>query len=360
MGIKGLKKYLRDKHRYLFEDLKLSDLSGERIAIDVMAIYFSHWCVSQGVIIKRMGWDILHEEVNIDDVREHWINLLWKSISRILSAGITPVMVFDGVAPKDKDETRKDRREGSINARSKAEELKIKLKEITPAQRVDNMLGPLHTVYAQWHSMRPEDISALRRVFEGLGIPTVVAPREAEEFCSYLCINSHVKAVYSSDTDNLAHGCPMWIHDLKGDVLHVIYYEKVLRALDFNQAQFLDFCILCGCDYNESIRLVGPHTSYEYIRDYRNIEGLKNIRKEDEINGLRHEACRTLFTDKTMLNINLPPLDIDKSSVVTYAETYLTPYRMEGLISETSTIYRFTNFEKMRVKIDLSKLGLPS
>ena len=305
-----------------------------------------------------MGWDILTEDIPLDDIREHWINLLWKSVSKILSAGITPIMVFDGIAPSAKDETRKDRREGSTNGYDKAEDLKIKLKEISKEQRTDNMLDPLRSAYTSWHGLRSEDISALRRVFEGLGIPAIVAPREAEEFCSYLCLNNHVKAVYSSDTDNLAHSCPVWIHDIDSGKFHVIYYDKVLTALNFNKSQFLDFCILSGCDYNQSIRLVGPDTSYKYIRDRHNIENLKLIRNAEEINGLKYEMCRTLFTDKSTLNIPLPLLDIDKSSVSTYAETYLTPYRMEGLIPEVATIYNLTNFEKVKIKINLSKLGL--
>jgi 5'-3' exonuclease len=139
---------------------------------------------------------------------------------------------------------------------------------------------------------------------------------------------------------------------------HVIYYHKVLNALRLTSTQFLDFCILCGCDYNESIRLVGPATSYNYITKYGNIEGIKNIRKEDEINGLKHVECRTLFTDKTALDVPLPPLNIDKDSVSTYAESYLTPYRMEGLIPEVTTIYKHTSYEKVVLKINLSKLGL--
>ena len=38
--------------------------------------------------------------------------------------------------------------------------------------------------------------------------------------------------------------------------------------------QFIDICILCGCDYTDSIRGIGPKKAYEFIKRYKNIETL--------------------------------------------------------------------------------------
>lgn len=42
--------------------------------------------------------------------------------------------------------------------------------------------------------------------------------------------------------------------------------------------QFVDLCILLGCDYCESIRGIGPKRAYDLIKQYKSIEEiLKHI-----------------------------------------------------------------------------------
>ena len=38
--------------------------------------------------------------------------------------------------------------------------------------------------------------------------------------------------------------------------------------------QFIDFCILCGCDYTSKIPNVGPIKAYSYIKAHKNIENI--------------------------------------------------------------------------------------
>jgi len=82
----------------------------------------------------------------------------------------------------------------------------------------------------------------------------------------------------------------------------------VLSALNLNQDQFIDLCILCGCDYTNTIGGVGPVKAYKFIQDHSTIERtLKHIEKEiahqqtgkkskfiipDEFN---YEDSRTIF-----------------------------------------------------------------
>jgi flap endonuclease-1 len=43
-------------------------------------------------------------------------------------------------------------------------------------------------------------------------------------------------------------------------------------------AQFIDLCILCGCDYTGTIRGIGPHRALELIRKHKSIEeSIKHI-----------------------------------------------------------------------------------
>lgn len=40
--------------------------------------------------------------------------------------------------------------------------------------------------------------------------------------------------------------------------------------------QFIDLCILCGCDYCESIRGIGPVRALQYVQQYKSIEEIIN------------------------------------------------------------------------------------
>lgn len=39
-----------------------------------------------------------------------------------------------------------------------------------------------------------------------------------------------------------------------------------------NMAEFIDLCIMCGCDYTHSIGGIGPVKAFKLIQDNRNIE----------------------------------------------------------------------------------------
>ena len=41
-----------------------------------------------------------------------------------------------------------------------------------------------------------------------------------------------------------------------------------------NQKEFVDLCILCGCDYTHSIGGMGPVTAYKLIKEHETIEGV--------------------------------------------------------------------------------------
>ena len=55
-------------------------------------------------------------------------------------------------------------------------------------------------------------------------------------------------------------------------------HSKALQGLGLTQAEFVDLCILLGCDYCDTIKGVGPKTALKLIREHKNIETiLKNM-----------------------------------------------------------------------------------
>ena len=52
--------------------------------------------------------------------------------------------------------------------------------------------------------------------------------------------------------------------------------DATLKGLDMIMDEFIDLCILYGCDYTQKIRGIGPCTAFDFVTDHRNIETILN------------------------------------------------------------------------------------
>ena len=48
----------------------------------------------------------------------------------------------------------------------------------------------------------------------------------------------------------------------------------LLEQLDVTMRRFVDFCILCGCDYTGHISGVGPKTAFKLLSQHGTVEGV--------------------------------------------------------------------------------------
>jgi flap endonuclease-1 len=44
-----------------------------------------------------------------------------------------------------------------------------------------------------------------------------------------------------------------------------------MEGLGLSEEEFIDMCILCGCDYASKIEGIGPVKAYKFIKDYKNL-----------------------------------------------------------------------------------------
>ncbi|OEL33079.1 Flap endonuclease 1, partial [Dichanthelium oligosanthes] len=118
-----------------------------------------------------------------------------------------------------------------------------------------------------------------KRLLRLMGVPVVEAPCEAEAECAALCINDRVYAVASEDMDSLTFGSPRFLRHLmdpSSKKIPVMEFDvaKVLEELELTMDQFIDLCILCGCDYCDSIKGIGGQTALKLIRQHGSIESI--------------------------------------------------------------------------------------
>ncbi|XP_078446864.1 5'-3' exonuclease family protein isoform X2 [Wolffia australiana] len=267
MGIKGLTKLLADNAPKAMKENKFESYFGRKIAIDAsMSIY------QFLIVVGRTGTEMLTNEAG--EVTSHLQGMFTRTI-RLLEAGIKPVYVFDGQPP----ELKKQELAKRYSRRADATEDLATALEDGDKESIEKFSKRTVKVTKQHN----EDCKRLLRL---MGVPVVEAPSEAEAECAVLCKSGKVFAVASEDMDSLTFGAPKFLRHLmdpSSKKIPVMEFEvaKVLEQLELTMEQFVDLCILCGCDYCDSIKGIGGQTALKLIRQYGSIEKiLENINKE--------------------------------------------------------------------------------
>lgn len=145
-----------------------------------------------------------------------------------------------------------------------------------------------------------------------MGIPTVQSPSEAESQCAELCKAGKVYAVATEDMDALTFGSPITLRHVtlsearaKKTPIEEYNLQEILQGLDVTMDQFIDICILCGCDYCPTIRGIGPKKAYQLIKEYKNIEGVLEHIKHNKSYVVPEEfpykAARELFKNPIVI-----------------------------------------------------------
>lgn len=245
----------------------ISQLLGRTIAIDAsMQIY------QFLVAIRHMGNNLVDDDGN---TTSHLSGLLSRTLY-FIQAGIKPVYVFDGKPPEMKSGELQKRAERRAEAEKSLEEAIEKGDE----EEIDRFTR--RTV-----RLDPAQVEECKKLLTLMGIPFVQAPCEAEAECAALCRAKIVDATATEDMDALAHASPILIRHLSrknkadDDTVTEINYNVLLEQSGLTREEFVDFCILCGCDYCDSIKGIGSHRAYELIKQYHSIEEvIKNIDTE--------------------------------------------------------------------------------
>ena len=170
-----------------------------------------------------------------------------------------------------------------------------------------------------------EHVEDIKQLLELMGVSYVQAHGEAEAYASEMCRKGMVDYVVTEDMDTLAFGCPRMIRTCldksikRKDIISIIDLDVVLQGFELTYDEFLDLCILCGCDYCENIPRVGNKTAYTLIKKHRSIESIlpavKNIPDDYET---KYKESRDLFKmyhdklDLQQLSIHHSNWDLDK------------------------------------------------
>ncbi|KAF8825004.1 hypothetical protein HHX47_DHR7000307 [Lentinula edodes] len=215
MGIKGLTGLISEHAPHAIKEHEIKTLFGRKVAIDASMSIYQFL-----IAVRQRDGEMLMNDAG--ETTSHLMGFFYRTI-RIVENGIKPAYVFDGKPPELKK-------------------------------------GVL------------------------MGIPVIVAPSEAEAQCAELARGGKVYAAGSEDMDTLTFNAPILFRHLtfseaKKQPISEINLSAALQGLDMNMSQFVDLCILLGCDYLEPIKGVGPKSALKLIREHNGLRGVvKHLR----------------------------------------------------------------------------------
>ncbi|KAF7682524.1 Flap endonuclease 1 [Astathelohania contejeani] len=286
MGITQLSKLITQHCSSAIKERPIKYYSGKIIAIDAsLSIYqFLIAVRSEGVVLNSTD----------GETTSHIVGLFYRTI-RMVENGIKPVFVFDGKPPEMKIgelTKRLEKREEADRAYKLAEEIGDKKKMEMYDKRKTKIT-----------SKHVEDCQTLLKL---MGIPFIIAPSEAEAYCAHLCRTGKVHAVATEDMDALTFGAPLLLRNLnsseaKNLPIREYNLKNVLEGLEISMDEFIDLCILLGCDFCDSIKGIGPQKALKFIKKYKTIENIiagENLEIEE---GFLFEKARLIF--KTLGNV---------------------------------------------------------
>jgi len=265
MGILGLSKLVADVAAEAIKENEIKNYFGRKVAIDASMSLYQFL-----IAVRSEGAQLTNAD---GETTSHLMGTFYRTI-RMVDNGIKPVYVFDGKPPQMKSgelEKRKEKRDEAQAALDKA-------KEEGNVEEVDKQSRRLVKV-------TKDHVTDCQTLLKHMGIPYVAAPCEAEAQCAELVKAGKVYAVGTEDMDALTFGSTVLLRHLtfseaRKMPIKEFYLDKLLEGFEMDQEQFIDLCILLGCDYCEKIRGIGPKKAIELVKKYKNIETiLENLDK---------------------------------------------------------------------------------
>ena len=291
MGIRMLNKFLQEKCKDSISCIHLSSLSGKKIVVDI-SIYLYKF-LSEGALLENLY-------LMISIFREH---------------NITPIFIFDGKPPSEKNDTIAFRKKNKKNAREEYYRLKQILDGIesdaesskesdtistcvnnigntvvefdeetsvtipTNSVEIRNMMERLKKKFV---ILKSEHIQNAKTLLQAYGMTYYESPGEADMLCAKLVSKNIVYACLSEDTDMFVYGCNRVLRYVSLTCSTAILYEfqGILKTLDMNIYEFRQLCIMFGCDYlphnkTQNYKNMTIFNSYKMFKKYK--EYCKNV-----------------------------------------------------------------------------------
>ena len=252
MGVRGLTKFLH----------WANTASGDTQTID-----WSQW---KG---KKIGVDILGFLYRAKAQRRSILPYLGTFIAACKQHSIQPVMIFDGKPPDEKRALIQKRTALRLASDATRQILEGDLEHVPMnEEQAAVVTKEVNRLVLNSTYLTGEERDIAKQLFYACGIVTLNASGEADSVLAYFAKRGELAAVISHDFDLLARGVETLLvpgpYALPGDTGGWSEYRlsSILTRIGFTYEQFLDMCILMGCDYTSGLQSLPFKRAYWAIQ----------------------------------------------------------------------------------------------
>lgn len=213
-------------------------------------------------------------------------------LKMLQSYQVKPICVFDGFHLKAKADTEKLR---SIN--------KKKNKDLGQQMAIDGEENEARKYFGRSLVLRSRMIDLFIDILQCLDIEFLIAPYEADAQMAYMVKVGLADFAISEDSDLIVYGCPIVALKLglngflkkfsyrefkENEALKETENKNLLTMQSMNREQFVQICIMAGCEYLPSIPGVGLVVALKHFQKHKTVEEViiqlkKNKSKKDKM-----------------------------------------------------------------------------
>ena len=272
---------------------------------------------------KRVGIDILGFLYKAKAAGTHPVTYIAHLIAQCRQHNIIPIPIFDGKPPDEKRDIIRLRNEQRLQNDQKRKTLSNTMDstEMTTVQR-DLCTKEIQTLTASSVYITTDERDEVKRLLYACGVCCLNANGEADNVLAYMAKRGELYAVMTNDMDLLTRGVPILLVPealgLPGDTKGWIAYhlDTILKESGLTYQQFVEMCVLMGCDYTTKVKSIPYKMAYfqiKYKGFHKSLEAmsvkdtLPYERAVDILKGY-HETAESLMTEKQWLKWTTGPI----------------------------------------------------
>lgn len=231
MGIKNLNRFLKENcSKNAIRKIEFHQLNSKTVVIDASIYMYKY--MAENALIENM----------------------YLLISMLLSNNITPLFVFDGKPPPEKNELLRQRKADKTVAESKYNELLIEYNNTDNKQNNEKqkMMQELNELKHKFVRITNNDKCRVKQLLTSYGVMYYESVNEADEVCAYMVQSGKAWACLSDDMDMFVYGCTRVLRNVSLLQKSVILYDTpiILKELCMPDDHFKQIMVLSGTDYN--------------------------------------------------------------------------------------------------------------
>ncbi|GAB6880697.1 flap endonuclease-1 [Halorubrum gandharaense] len=264
-------------------EVPFGELEGSVVAVDA-----HNWLYRY--LTTTVKWTSDHKYTTDDGTEVANLIGVVQGLPKFFEHDLIPVMVFDGAVTDLKADEVAERRE----QREKAEKRQAAAEERGDAVEAARL-------EARTQRLTDTIQETTRELLSLLDVPIVEAPAEGEAQCAHMAATGTADYAGSEDYDTLLFGAPYTLRQLtsKGDP-ELMDLDATLDDLELDRQGLVDVAMLCGTDFNEGVRGIGPKTAVKEVKAHGDLWAVLEAHDAEIPNA---EAVRTLFFDPPVTDV---------------------------------------------------------